>query len=68
VGFKQQINALTANKCNWELIICGMRSVYKEHKTSELFYGVETFEIFVSFLEFPQPLLQLVNILAFSSK
>ena len=45
-----------------------MRSVYKEHKTSELFYGVETFEIFVSFLEFPQPLLQLVNILAFSSK
>ena len=45
-----------------------MRSVYKEHKTSELFYGVETFEIFVSFLEFPQPLLQLVNILAFYSK
>ena len=45
-----------------------MRSVYKEHETSELFYGVETSEIFVSFLEFPQLLLQLVNILAFSSK
>lgn len=47
-----------------------MSSVYKEPKTSELFYGHETFNPgpFASFWELPQPLLQLVHILAPSSK